>query len=89
MPFCYHLVAGIRHLLSDIHIGDTLKRWQIDGHIDVFVVSIIISYFGRDLVMVKSVLSVNHQGLRDWIIQRVSAIVMAVYFIGLDCLSCL
>jgi succinate dehydrogenase / fumarate reductase membrane anchor subunit len=29
--------------------------------------------------MVKSVLSVSHQGLRDWIIQRVSAIFMAVY----------
>ncbi len=28
--------------------------------------------------MVKSVLSVSHQGLRDWVIQRVSAIVMAV-----------
>lgn len=33
--------------------------------------------------MVKSVLGVNHQGLRDWIIQRVSAIVMAVYAIFL------
>lgn len=25
IPFCFHLVAGIRHLLSDIHLGDTLK----------------------------------------------------------------
>ena len=25
IPFIFHLVAGIRHLLSDIHIGDTLK----------------------------------------------------------------
>lgn len=33
--------------------------------------------------MVKSVLSVSHQGLRDWIIQRTSAIFMAIYFIGL------
>jgi succinate dehydrogenase membrane anchor subunit len=29
--------------------------------------------------MVKSVLSVAHQGVRDWIIQRVSAIIMAIY----------
>ncbi len=35
--------------------------------------------------MVKSVLSVSHQGLRDWIIQRVSAIAMAVYSIFLIC----
>lgn len=33
--------------------------------------------------MVKSVLGVNHQGLRDWAIQRASAIIMAVYIIGL------
>ena len=33
--------------------------------------------------MVKSVLSVKHQGLRDWKIQRLSAIFMAVYFLGL------
>ena len=25
IPFIFHLIAGIRHLLSDIHIGDTLK----------------------------------------------------------------
>lgn len=29
--------------------------------------------------MVKSVLGVSHQGLRDWVVQRVSAIFMAVY----------
>lgn len=33
--------------------------------------------------MVKSVLSVNHQGLRDWCIQRVSAIIMAIYSLAL------
>jgi succinate dehydrogenase / fumarate reductase membrane anchor subunit len=33
--------------------------------------------------MVKSVLGVNHQGLRDWFIQRVSAVVMAIYSIGM------
>lgn len=33
--------------------------------------------------MVKSVLSVAHQGLRDWVIQRLSAIFMAIYSIGL------
>lgn len=33
--------------------------------------------------MVKSVLGVNHQGLRDWFFQRMSAVYMAVYVIGL------
>lgn len=33
--------------------------------------------------MVKTVLGVNHQGFRDWLIQRVSAVVMALYVIGL------
>lgn len=33
--------------------------------------------------MVKSILSVKHQGLQDWLIQRVTAIFMAIYSIGL------
>jgi succinate dehydrogenase / fumarate reductase membrane anchor subunit len=33
--------------------------------------------------MVKSVLGVAHQGLRDWFFQRVSAMVMALYFVGI------
>lgn len=33
--------------------------------------------------MVKSVLGVNHQGVRDWVVQRVSAILMAIYFIAM------
>ena len=33
--------------------------------------------------MVKSVLGVSHRGLRDWVIQRISAVMMAVYTIGL------
>lgn len=33
--------------------------------------------------MVKTILSVSHQGLRDWIIQRISAVLMGLYSIGL------
>jgi succinate dehydrogenase / fumarate reductase membrane anchor subunit len=33
--------------------------------------------------MVKSVLGVNHQGLTEWVAQRLSALVMTVYVIGL------
>lgn len=33
--------------------------------------------------MVKTVLGVNHQGLRDWLWQRVSAIVMTLYVLGI------
>lgn len=33
--------------------------------------------------MVKSVLGVNHQGLRDWLIQRVSAVLMIIYSVYL------
>lgn len=33
--------------------------------------------------MVKSVLGQTHSGLRDWLIQRISAVVMVIYTIGL------
>jgi succinate dehydrogenase / fumarate reductase cytochrome b subunit len=40
IPFCFHLVAGIRHLLMDIHIGDTLKTGRkMAGW--VFIISLI------------------------------------------------
>jgi succinate dehydrogenase / fumarate reductase cytochrome b subunit len=33
IPFCYHLVAGIRHLLTDIHIGSSLKAARMGAKI--------------------------------------------------------
>jgi len=32
--------------------------------------------------MVKAVYAVNHQGLRDWLVQHISAFIMAIYTIG-------
>lgn len=37
MPFCYHFIAGIRHLLTDIHIGDSLKGGRIGARITVIL----------------------------------------------------
>ena len=33
--------------------------------------------------MVKTVLGVSHSGLRDWLVQRLSAVVVALYTLGL------
>jgi succinate dehydrogenase / fumarate reductase, cytochrome b subunit len=41
IPFCYHLIAGIRHLLSDMNIGDTLKAGRITALL-TFIISIIV-----------------------------------------------
>ena len=41
IPFCYHLVAGLRHLFSDIHIGDSLKAGKLSSQL-VLVVSILL-----------------------------------------------
>ena len=40
VPFCFHLLAGIRHLLSDIHIGDSLKSGRASAVL-VFIFSIL------------------------------------------------
>lgn len=40
-PFCYHLVAGIRHLLSDLHLGNTRRGGKITA-LAVFVISTIL-----------------------------------------------
>lgn len=41
IPLCFHLIAGIRHLLSDIHIGDTLKGGRM-GSVWVFILSVLV-----------------------------------------------
>ncbi len=41
IPFIFHLVAGIRHLLSDIGLGDSLKAGRLTAQL-TFVVSILL-----------------------------------------------
>lgn len=41
VPFCFHLVAGIRHLLMDVHVGSTLAGARTTAVL-TFVVSIIL-----------------------------------------------
>ncbi len=41
IPFSFHLVAGIRHLLSDIHIGDSLQGGRRTAVL-TFVISILL-----------------------------------------------
>ena len=40
-PFIYHFVAGIRHLLMDVNIGDTLKSGRL-GAILTLIISIVL-----------------------------------------------
>lgn len=40
IPFCFHLVAGIRHLLMDIHIGEGLKTGK-KGAFSVLIFSLL------------------------------------------------
>lgn len=42
-------------------------------------------YTGRDLVMVTSATSLTQSGIRDWLIQRVSAIILGLYTIFILC----
>lgn len=46
IPFCYHLVAGIRHLLSDIHIGESLKGGRMSAMLALVVSVILIMVAG-------------------------------------------
>lgn len=46
VPFCYHLIAGIRHLLSDIHIGDTLKAGRASARYTIIGAVLLIILVG-------------------------------------------
>ena len=46
VPFCYHLVAGIRHLLMDINIGDELKSGRLAAWITMVVAAVLVILVG-------------------------------------------
>jgi succinate dehydrogenase / fumarate reductase, cytochrome b subunit len=46
VPFCFHLLAGIRHLLSDIHLGDTLKSGRMTALLTFIIFALIIIMAG-------------------------------------------
>lgn len=46
IPYCYHLVAGIRHLLTDIHIGDSLKGGRLGALLTIIISLLLILLVG-------------------------------------------
>lgn len=46
VPFIFHFVAGVRHLLSDIHIGDTLKGGRLASYLTFIVSAVLIILAG-------------------------------------------
>ena len=46
VPFCFHLVAGIRHLLSDIHVGDSLKGGRLSAKLTFIISAVLILLVG-------------------------------------------
>lgn len=46
IPFIFHLIAGIRHLLSDIHIGDTLKIGRIMALLTMIISALLVILAG-------------------------------------------
>jgi succinate dehydrogenase / fumarate reductase cytochrome b subunit len=46
IPLFFHLIAGIRHLLMDIHLGDALKAGRITAWLTFIVTGILILLAG-------------------------------------------
>jgi succinate dehydrogenase / fumarate reductase cytochrome b subunit len=46
MPLCYHFVAGLRHLLSDLHIGNTRKGGKLAALLTLIVSIILVILVG-------------------------------------------
>ncbi len=42
-----------------------------------------VNNFGGHVDMVTSTVGVSRQGLRDWVVQRITAVIMAIYSVGL------
>lgn len=46
VAFCYHLLAGIRHLLMDIGIGESLKSARFSGGVTIVLTLIAALFIG-------------------------------------------
>ncbi|HLB43401.1 MAG TPA: succinate dehydrogenase, cytochrome b556 subunit [Gammaproteobacteria bacterium] len=46
IPFCYHFVAGIRHLLMDVHIGVSLRMGRLFAMLTFAVVIFLLFLLG-------------------------------------------
>lgn len=46
VPLCFHLVAGVRHLLSDIHVGDSLKGGRLAAVLTFIISAVLVILAG-------------------------------------------
>lgn len=46
VPFLFHLIAGVRHLISDIGIGDSLKGGRMTAQLTVIISILLILVAG-------------------------------------------
>ena len=76
--YCHHFCAGIRYLLLDLDIGVDLRTARITSWI-VILAGLALTGVVRSQALVKRLVVGAHYGLRDWLAQRVTAAIMAVY----------
>jgi succinate dehydrogenase / fumarate reductase cytochrome b subunit len=46
LPYCFHLVAGLRHLLSDLHIGNSRHASKVGAAMVFIIFALIIIFAG-------------------------------------------
>ncbi|TAK76210.1 MAG: succinate dehydrogenase, cytochrome b556 subunit [Gammaproteobacteria bacterium] len=45
-PFCFHLIAGCRHLLMDIHLGTSLKGGKLSSLLTLIIFFVFVILVG-------------------------------------------
>ena len=76
----YHALAGVKHLVMDTGVGETMRGGVIGARI-VFVAAFTAAIVWGSGDMVTSVTSFSRTGLSDWLIQRVTSIILLAYFL--------
>src|SRR5664279_1774011 len=68
--YLHHFCAGIRYLFLDVHVGGELKAARQTSVVVLIVSLALTAVVGA------------HYGWRDWLLQRLTAVLMAVYTLG-------
>ena len=78
--YCHHFCAGIRYLFLDLDKGVDLETARLTSWIVLAASLALTALLGREAVVrAHDVVVGAHYGLRDWLAQRITAVIMAVY----------
>ena len=77
--FGYHILAGCKHLVMDLGFAEELRTARLLSWMTLLAAGLLALIFFYLFVSSMSVTNLTRSGLADWLVQRLSAVVLLFY----------